>query len=161
MGDERNIILLNEVNDDYLLEDFKTSQIESYQSFASLFNLIQTVSSNQILKSKWSFLTQWNGMSEKEKLTKYDEMFCHELHLFLRKKDNAFFNKVCKPLIASKLNKDFLDFYLLENKELIKYCSLSRLQSLNCLELILLAQFFGKENKNLSASLLKFFESKQ
>eukprot|EP00488_Nonionellina_sp_1-RS-2012_P002865 TRINITY_DN578_c0_g1_i1.p1 TRINITY_DN578_c0_g1~~TRINITY_DN578_c0_g1_i1.p1 ORF type:complete len:214 (-),score=97.25 TRINITY_DN578_c0_g1_i1:493-1077(-) len=66
--DERNIVLLNEKGNDYVLDDFKTSQIETYQSFRDIFNLIQTISGNHELKTKWSFLTQWNLLSEKENL---------------------------------------------------------------------------------------------
>ena len=160
--DERNIILLNEKGNDYVLDDFKTSQIETYQSFSDIFNLIQTISNNHELKTKWSFLTKWNQLSEKEKLKKYDEFFCHELHLFLMKKDKEFFNKVCIPLIASKLNKDFMDHYFLNNtNELEKYCKLDKMQTLNPLEQVLLAQRFKKDNPSLCSSILKYYKSKQ
>eukprot|EP01083_Nonionella_stella_P301896 1038317_1 len=160
--DERNVVLLRSKDDDYVLDDFKTSQIETYQSFGDMFNLIQTISGNHELKIDWSFLTQWNVLSEQEKMKKYDKFFCHELHLFLKKKDKTFFDRVCRPLIASKLNKDFLDCYLLDDRDALrKYCDLERFQSLNPLEKILLAHAFKAEKKDLASSLLKFYEAKQ
>ena len=52
--DKRDIILLNKPKEKYILNDFKTSQIETYQTLTDCFNLIQTLSNNKELKN-WSF----------------------------------------------------------------------------------------------------------
>eukprot|EP00483_Globobulimina_turgida_P004479 UN04488 len=140
----------------------KLHKLKRIKVFYDIFNLIQTISGNNELKTKWSFLTTWDVMAEKEKMKKYDELLCHELHLFLKKKDEPFFEQVCQPSIASKLNKDFMDYYLLnDTKALERYCKLDKLKSLNPLEQILLAQVFKKEKRELAESLLKYFKSSQ
>ena len=43
----------------------------------------------------------------------FSEHTCHELNFFLYKRDKDFFNKIVKELIKNKLEKTFMDHYLL------------------------------------------------
>ena len=83
--DRRSVVMLPRAGDEYVIDDFKTAQIETYHA--------------------------------------------------------AFFERVCVPLIASKMSKDLIDYFLLGDRaQLRTYCSLERLQALNPLEQVLLAQ---------------------
>ena len=53
-------------------------------------------------------------MTRAQKLDTYSENACHELHFFLSQKDPEFFGSVVKPFLANKLDKTFLDKWLLE-----------------------------------------------
>jgi len=53
-------------------------------------------------------------------MKKYDKFACHELHLFVYFKDIEFFNLVVKPHIFNKLEKHFIDYFLLDNKKELK-----------------------------------------
>ena len=59
-------------------------------------------------------MTTWNTLSPDAKRSKYSEFACHELNLFLRRKDPEFFKAVVLPFIASKHEKTFVDRWLLE-----------------------------------------------
>ena len=48
------------------------------------------------------FLTEWPSLSEARKLELLAKHACHELHLFLARKDKPFFDKHVKPLLAGK-----------------------------------------------------------
>lgn len=56
------------------------------------------------------------------KIIKYDKYACHELNLFIYFKDPKFFKTVVKPFIKNKIEKTFVDFFLLhEWKKALKF----------------------------------------
>ena len=55
----------------------------------------------------------WGSFSKEKKLRKFGEFACHELHFFLFKRDRGFFDEVVLPFISAKMEKSFLDWYLL------------------------------------------------
>ena len=153
-------------NDELVVDDFKTSQIESFSTISDLFNCLQTISNNNDLKMKWSFICKWDTLSFDEKFKKYDEYVSHELHLFINKYDIEFFDKVCIPHISSKMNKDFMDHYLLNDKDILtkKYANnnLEYLFDLNTLERVLLLQITDDDDdkaENIRKGLLKYYQS--
>ena len=78
-------------------------------------------------------------MSDADRRSRYNELACHELNFFLYHKDRKFFDAVVRPLIAQKLDKQLVDQWLL-GESLASYDQLWRVQRLNTLERILLAQ---------------------
>lgn len=80
-----------------------------------------------------------------EKRRKYSDYACHELHLFLRRKDPAFFDDVVRPYLRHKRHKTFMDQYLLmaddkSGAELVEFLDPPRLAALNACERVLLAR---------------------
>ena len=64
---------------------------------------------------------------------------CHELNLFLKKRDPDFFETVIRPLLNCKMEKTFVDFYLLKDfQEINKYKDFYCMQKLNAMEKCLL-----------------------
>jgi len=53
-------------------------------------------------------------------MKKYDKFASHELHLFVYFKDTEFFDLVVKPHIKNKLEKDFIDYFLLDDKKKLR-----------------------------------------
>ena len=47
----------------------------------------------------------------KDKL--YSEYFSHELNLFIRSKDPLYFTRTVRPFLVNKLEKTFVDYWLL------------------------------------------------
>ena len=89
-------------------------------------------SENNIGYRFWDFLKDWNTMKDEEKLKKYDEYACHEINIFLYFKDIIFFENVVKPFLKNKIQKTFVDFFLLDMKtEIIKYSEVSKISKLN------------------------------
>ena len=91
----------------------------------------------------------------------YDEYFCHELNLFLFIKDKEFFDEIAKPMIASKLRKDMMDYFFLNDMHnLQKFKQQNLFNKLNPLEKVLLVFTFNND-KDLHQNALTYFINTQ
>lgn len=100
---------------------------------------------------KWSTLD-----SDEEKCKTYYKNLCHELNVFLYMKDRAFFDKVVRQLIECKLEKTFVDLFLLARyEELVKkYWGLETMNKTNGFEKCLLVDALVKLGKKDDAKKL-------
>ena len=73
---------------------------------------------NPITKFDW--VVNWAFFDKEKKLKLYDEFACHEVNLFLRFRDKKFFEEVVAPFISNKIEKTFIDHFLLNNNEKMK-----------------------------------------
>lgn len=89
-------------------------------------------------------LTRWPQLTEAERRTWYGEHACHEVHLFLWHKDRRFFDAVVRPYLANKLQKTFIDHWLLD-LDLTPWLAGDRHERLNLVERILLARRLAGE----------------
>ncbi len=119
------------------LGDPKTRRLQTYSTVADVFQLYSTLLGNPEWE-KFRRVGRWHEMSTEEHAEFYNEMACHELNFFLYHKDRKFFDRVVKPLVAQKLDKQLIDHWLLGNS-LDEYVDLWRVQRLNTLERLLLA----------------------
>lgn len=85
------------------------------------------------------FLAQWPDLTEEKKLELLEKHACHELHLFLARKDKPFFEKYVKPLLSGKPEPQFMDDLLL-GRDLTSYLRPYAWQRLNAAEKALLVQ---------------------
>ena len=53
-------------------------------------------------------------MSHEDKSSKYNEFACHEINIFLFLKDKSFFDSVVVPFLYNKIEKSFVDYFLLD-----------------------------------------------
>eukprot|EP00494_Astrolonche_serrata_P030970 UN31238 len=136
-----------------MVENFATSEIETYDDLTDVYDLYKTLSNNEELNA-FKFLTRWDELDKTQKLSFYDIYQCNEVNLFIRNKDAPFFKEVVKPLLTNKAQKGFIDLYLLGlDKELAAYAtSTVKYQSLNTFERILLAS----RQKDLVEPTLKY-----
>ncbi len=125
------------------IADITTSKTEVYDTLARVFRLYATLSNNAEL-AKFGFVLQWPRLTEDEKRAKYSEFACHELSFFIAKKDPEWFKRVVQPYLRNKMDKTFLDHWLLEN-DLSAYRQPWAFGRLNIVERILLAQRFDDE----------------
>lgn len=95
-----------------VVEDVIGSELQTYDSIASVYTLFTTLNHEGAV-GKFAWIVKWPQLSEEEKRAKYSEFACHELNLFLFRKDPAFFSKVIQPYLRNKKDKTFLDEYLL------------------------------------------------
>jgi len=121
-----------------LVEDPATARLELYDSLADVFGLYATLDASGDLAA-WRVLLDWPALTREEKLARYDELACHELHLFVHEKDPAFFEEVLRPYLANKTAKTFMDRWLLD-EDLSAYLRPYAFSRLNVLERILLAR---------------------
>ncbi len=121
-----------------VLGDPRTRRLQAYTTIADVFQLYSTLLANPEWE-KFRFIINWHELSDKERRKHYSEMACHELNFFLYHQDRPFFDAVVKPLLANKLDKQLVDLWLL-GEPLTDYEPLWRMQRLNTLERILLAE---------------------
>ncbi|WAC18233.1 hypothetical protein OVA24_13400 [Luteolibacter sp. SL250] len=101
---------------------------------------------------EFAFLTEWPQLDEKKKLEMLSAHACHELHLFLARKDRAFFDKHVKPMLAQKPEKVFMDDLLLE-RDLKGYLRPYAWQRLNAAEKALLARALPEARERVAREL--------
>ncbi|WP_038171230.1 hypothetical protein [Verrucomicrobium sp. BvORR106] len=139
-----------------VLEDILTSEVESYDTLGGVYSLLKTLNADAHV-AEFAWILQWPKFSDAEKRAKYGEHACHELHLFLAKKDPEFFTAVVKPYLANKKDKTFMDDFLLESK-LDSYLEPWRYARLNVVERALLAQRLPGEAARAARHLQESWE---
>jgi hypothetical protein len=131
-----------------VIEDVATSDVETYDSLASIYRFFSTFTGNADLVG-FEFILHWPELEAKEKRELYSEHACHELNFFLYRKDPAFFAEVIRPYLSSKLHKTFLDRWLLD-EDLTAYLDPWAFDRLNVVEQILLARRLEGEGARLA-----------
>ena len=83
---------------------------------------------------------KWSSKTLEDKCKIYYKSVCHELNFFLSRRDPEFFSIVIRPFLQCKMEKTFIDHYLLGNfKELIATnISMDKVYTLNIFEKCLL-----------------------
>lgn len=135
------------------LADARAAQVEIHDSLDSAFRLLVSISRSEDL-ARFAFVTTWPGKTLAEKQALYKEFACHELHFFLWQKDRAFFDAVVKPFLAQKLDKTFLDHWLLGD-DLDHYVEAWEFAQLNLIERILLAQRLEAQGRQAVARAVR------
>ena len=151
---ERNIRLLKPSEK---ISISQNSDHKIFENLEQLFNLqkelrIARFSSDQENGGYdfWSFLKDWQTLaSEEAKLSLYNKFACHELNIFLFLKDSKFFEKVVKSFISNKIEKTFVDYFLIGDlKQIFSYAELVKFRLLNAMEKVLLVHAAVKNNQH-------------
>jgi len=121
-----------------VLADARSAQVEVYDSLATVHRLLATLCQDPAL-SQFDFVLRWPLLDDAQKRALYSRYACHELHFFLFRKDPQFFAAVVQPFLADKLDKTFLDHWLLGD-DLAGFLEPWAFARLNLIERILLAQ---------------------
>ncbi|KAF9960854.1 hypothetical protein BGZ72_005690 [Mortierella alpina] len=108
------------------------------QVYDLMLTLLESESDKENLR-KFSFIKDWHRLSTEAKKEKYSKWNCHELNLFLYKKDRAFFDAAVAPFLKNKMLKSFMDEYFV-GASLQKYVALDQFSMLTSMEKCLLAQ---------------------
>lgn len=95
-----------------VVEDITTSKLEVFDALPRVHGLFSTLTSDPHLAT-FRFVLDWPKLSHKDKCARLSEHGCHELHLFIARKDPAFFEQVVKPHLRNKKDKTFVDRWLL------------------------------------------------
>ena len=101
-----------------------------------------------------SFLIKWSGYTQEEKNKKYSQYVCHEVNLFLYFKDPEYFKSVVRPFIANKMEKSFIDLWLIgDHDSIVKHRTIEHFDRLNTLEKCLLISEVVKDDKTEAQAL--------
>lgn len=122
------------------LGDARTTRVKTYSQLSDLYTLYGVLLSEQSENwEKFRVLTRWADLSEVEKGKTYDELASHELHLFLYFKDRPYFDKVVRPYLVNKLDKQIVDQWLL-GEDISEFGVAWRFDRLNALEKVLVSR---------------------
>ncbi|MFO1439281.1 MAG: hypothetical protein U1F81_13265 [Verrucomicrobiaceae bacterium] len=138
------------------LADIITSELETYDTLGGVHSLFTTLSGNGHL-AEFAFVLNWPKLKDDEKLTHYGKHACHELNLFIQRKDKPFFDKVIAPYLANKKDKTFMDEYLL-GLDLAKHLEPWAYARLNIVERILLGSRIQNEAPNAARHVRELWE---
>ncbi len=120
------------------LGDPRTRRLQAFASIGDVFELYSTLLEDSEWE-KFRFVTRWQQLSDQARQAHYSDMACHELDFFLYHHDRKFFDRVIKPLLSNKMDKQLVDHWLL-GESLAEYEPLWRVRRLNTLERVLLAE---------------------
>merc|ERR550517_1392220 len=145
-------VLFKQAGEKIFIQNWETTQLETIDDISDVFELFLTIAGKKCERMRAhlaSFfpMTVWNKLTDEQRLDFYGNFKCNEINLWLFRKDKDFFSKVVKPLIAGKVQKDCMDFFLLGDNEALKsYCGAKWL-TLNVLERILVDSVVDREGK--------------
>ena len=145
----RNVTLLKD-GQTLVVDDLRSSELESYDTIGGIFGTLAGINPEAGL-SKFSFLSGWNELDEKQKRSLYSEFASHELNFFLSRKDGDFFQTVVQPYLANKKDKTFLDHYLVGDP-LDRFLQPWEYGRLNIVERILLGRRIGEAERKRTAN---------
>jgi len=140
----------------FAIPDITTSKLEVYDSLERVYSLFTTLSADPTL-AEFGFVLRWPAFNDEEKRTLYSKYVCHELNLFLSRKDPAFFERVIRPFLANKRDKTFLDHYLLGDP-LDAFLEPWPFDRLNIVERILLARRIADQAPSMARHVKDLYD---
>jgi len=125
-----------------VVEDASTARLQPVDTIGRAFGILRALCSDKRLDRVAGWIARWPSLTPEEKRARYDELACHELHLFLSRKDPAFFDEVIRLYLRNKRRRTFLDDYLLD-ENLAPHLTPQGFARLNAAERALLAGRLG------------------
>ena len=133
----------------YKIDDITSTEyliVDSLEKIQQVQNEIRKVSGYGGI-SDLDFITKWNSYEKEKKNNKYSKFMSHEMNLFLYFKDKEYFKEVVLPFIANKMEKTFIDNWLIgDYDKLYKYTDIKYFDKLNALEKCLLVHAVIKKD---------------
>ncbi|MFO0736312.1 MAG: hypothetical protein U0270_10540 [Labilithrix sp.] len=121
-----------------VVPDVRTGKIELVGTLGRAHQLLVTRLGDASSLKELSFVTEWPSLDDATKRARYSKYACHELNLFLWRKDPAFFESTIRPSLVHKREKSVVDRFLL-GEDLGAFLEPWTFGRLNTLERILVA----------------------
>ncbi|CAK4624667.1 hypothetical protein AeNC1_003175 [Aphanomyces euteiches] len=137
-----------------------SSKVEVYDSLENAFSLFDAMANHEVLFNE--YVKVWPTLDQKAKEMIYSEDVSNELNIFIYKRDRPFFDAVVEPHIKNKFSKDFVDWYLLNDTQVLQsyYQSIMKFNSLTVIEKLLLAErLTSHEAKVVCQNVISLIES--
>jgi len=114
--------------ENYTINDITSTDfqlIDSLEKVALIIQILLKLDNIEIKHlNEFEKLLKWDTMKEEEKNKMVSRYGSHELNLFVYKKDPGYFKEVIEPYLTNKMEKTFIDYYLLEDFEvMLKYAN--------------------------------------
>ncbi len=138
-------------HDSHIIDDITSTELSLVDSLETLIHALKELARMGGVSTpgldEMSFVRGWDRLKREDKLSKFAAFGCHELNLFLKLKDPSFFKEIVRDFLLNKMEKSFIDHWLLDDAPQLRHFadSLPLLETLNPLELTLLAAFLAKD----------------
>ncbi|MBL8748106.1 MAG: hypothetical protein JNK78_03030, partial [Planctomycetes bacterium] len=150
---EKKAIEFVNAGDSIELGDAMATRAEVFDTLGHVHRAFLATTRDPAL-AEFAFLLRWPTFDAAKKRELYGKFACHELNFFLHHKDAEFFATVVKPLLASKLQKTFLDHWLLGD-DLREWLEPWSFAQLNLIERVLLARRLGGDERRAIATTVR------
>ncbi|MCO5165994.1 MAG: hypothetical protein M9894_06455 [Planctomycetes bacterium] len=147
-AEKRQVTLLGP-GDALVLDDITTSKLEVYDTLSRVHGLFSTLTQDAHLEA-FRFVLDWPRLTHDEKCARLSEHGCHELHVFIARKDPTFFEQVVRPHLRNKKDKRFIDRLLLGD-DLSAWRRPWAHGQLNVVERVLLAERLDGDERGATA----------
>lgn len=142
------------------IPDITAEEFEIYDTLGSVHGLLLALSGGNKDLEQFEWALRWPKLSVEERRSRYSEFACHELNLFLSRKDPNFFKEVVDPYLRNKKDPTFLDELLL-GRDLGRYLSPWAYGRLNAAERALLTREMPGESEAGRRHLRELWESQK
>ncbi|CAI2378280.1 unnamed protein product [Moneuplotes crassus] len=157
----RNSNLLKKGESD-IIEDITSTEyllVDSLGKIMQVQDEIVKMNGRRTATGDFAFIKTWNTLSGEDKNKKYSRYMSNELNFFLYFKDREYFNKVVAPFIDNKLEKGFVDYWLLgDHQKVISYKDCDSFYKLNAFEKCLLISEVVKEDNEEAQALADYIK---
>ncbi|CAO3703962.1 unnamed protein product [Rhizopus stolonifer] len=136
--------------------ELDASEIEVVDTVEKLLATIRIVSPlGEDFYRHFESLKSWPDMDLQTKIKTYSEKAFHELNFWIKKVDPNFFKEIVHPSIKSKIRKDFMDLYLLDEDLSVYSKNMFAFEQLNIVEKVLLAKTQPQESLDVVSKKFK------
>ena len=142
------------------IPDITAEEFEIYDTLGSVHGLLLALSGGNKDLKQFEWALRWPKLSVEERRSRYSEFACHELNLFLSRKDPKFFKEVVEPYLRNKKDPTFLDDLLL-GRDLSRYLSPWAYGRLNAAERALLTRQLPGESEAGRRHLQELWETQK
>lgn len=109
------------------IEDYTSSEIMIVDDLNKVHKILTEIgnlryadrSNEDKWKKLWNMMRLWPTLNQDRKNFFFSEYYSHEVNYFIKKRDKAYFDSTVKPFLQSKMEKSFVDLYLLDQDEQI------------------------------------------
>lgn len=105
--------------DEIKFEDAKSCRFKVISDLATVYNVMTQVAENTEYSNEnhqdfiKEVMLKWHTFSDEQKMSKFVSNVCHELNLYLARRDPKFFTDHIVNYIQNKLEQTVMDTYLL------------------------------------------------
>lgn len=100
--------------DKFVIEDITSTDMQIVDSLEKVWLVQKEL--KRFNKDEQDFIDnmlKWPTLKNEQKAKTYSEYCSHEFNVFLKLKDPVFFENAVKPFLANKIEKTFVDYWLL------------------------------------------------
>lgn len=100
--------------DKFVVEDITSTDMQIVDSLEKVWLVQKEL--KRFNKEEQDFIDnmlKWPSLNNEQKAKTYSEYCSHEFNVFLKLKDTVFFENAVKPFLTNKIEKTFVDYWLL------------------------------------------------